>query len=278
MKHTAKTFMKEGKPAPHSFSKHPKALDPMRDAPQKQDGAAPSGKNQLVSIFKEKISSGSGARSLLTATSSKSMLNQKTEAEQARDEVMNGYRTGLNSQNSKVNKARAASQFNLEDKVVKVASWLLLVNNLDSTYQYLQNEVFPLAFGYVNSTEMGKGIGIPSCPWVLISKERLRYEVVNIDKPTSSRPKCPVKDANVIIAAAKLKHGRQSSLSIEILSDKEHKPPIKKLKVGIMVKQEDLVSDFQAQTQSVVDAASQQPKKYFLESSNADIDELPNVI
>ncbi|KAG1840789.1 hypothetical protein C8R48DRAFT_600821, partial [Suillus tomentosus] len=125
-------------------------------------------------------------------------------------------------------KARAASQFDSEDKVAKVASWLLLVNNLDrrqcahietanrfsfsqtwthdEVHHYLQNEVFPLAFEYVNSTEKGKGIGIPSCPWVLISKERLRYEVVNIDNPTGSdlarfrgRPKCPVKDANVII-------------------------------------------------------------------------------
>lgn len=76
----------------------------------------------------------------------------------------------------------------------------------DEVHHYLQNEVFPLAFEYVNSTEKGKGIGIPSCPWVLISKERLRYEVINIDNPTGSdlarfqgRPKCPVKDANVII-------------------------------------------------------------------------------
>ncbi|KAG1722219.1 uncharacterized protein EDB91DRAFT_1011554, partial [Suillus paluster] len=76
----------------------------------------------------------------------------------------------------------------------------------DEVHQYLQNEVFPLAFEYVNSKEKGKGIGIPSCPWVLISKERLRYEVVNVDKPTGSdlarfrgRPKCPVKDANIII-------------------------------------------------------------------------------
>ncbi|KAG1863040.1 hypothetical protein F4604DRAFT_1587214, partial [Suillus subluteus] len=43
----------------------------------------------------------------------------------------------------------------------------------DEVHQYLQNEVFPLAFEYVNSKEKGKGIGIPSCPWVLISKERL---------------------------------------------------------------------------------------------------------
>ncbi|KAG1803606.1 uncharacterized protein HD556DRAFT_1227237, partial [Suillus plorans] len=56
----------------------------------------------------------------------------------------------------------------------------------DKVHHYLQNEVFPLAFEYVNSTEKGKGIGIPSCPWVLISKERLRYEVVNIDNPTGS--------------------------------------------------------------------------------------------
>ncbi|KAG1726858.1 hypothetical protein EDD22DRAFT_744312, partial [Suillus occidentalis] len=92
----------------------------------------------------------------------------------------------------------------------KVAQWLLLVNCLDlhnmeccqcahietasrfsfsqmwthdEVNQYLQNEVFPLALGYVNSTEKGKGIGIPSCPWVLISKERLCYEVVDIERP-----------------------------------------------------------------------------------------------
>lgn len=91
------------------------------------------------------------------------MLNQKTGVKQARDEVLNGYRTGLNLQNSKVNKvrnvqcitsgthrlkqlqfcqvtstkARAASQFNLEDKVAKVASWLLLVNNLDVNSEYI---------------------------------------------------------------------------------------------------------------------------------------------
>lgn len=76
----------------------------------------------------------------------------------------------------------------------------------DEVNQYLQNEVFPLPFEYVNSKEKGKGIGTPSCPWVLISKERLRYEVVNVDKPTGSdlarfrgRHKCLVKDANIII-------------------------------------------------------------------------------
>ncbi|KAG2120093.1 hypothetical protein BD769DRAFT_1317676, partial [Suillus cothurnatus] len=76
----------------------------------------------------------------------------------------------------------------------------------DEVHQYLQNEVFPLAFKYINSTEKGRGIGIPSCPWVLISKERLRYEAIKIDNPTSSdlarfrgRLKCPVKDGNIII-------------------------------------------------------------------------------
>ena len=71
---------------------------------------------------------------------------------------------------------------------------------------YLQNEVFPVAFTYVNSKEKGKGTGDPSCPWVLISKERSRYDVVKIARPTGNdlarfrgRPKCPVKDANVII-------------------------------------------------------------------------------
>ncbi|KAG1847033.1 hypothetical protein DFJ58DRAFT_843349 [Suillus subalutaceus] len=87
-------------------------------------------------------------------------------------------------------------------------------------------------------------------------------------------PYMPAIFGEIRYAAAKLKRGRQSSPSIEILSDKEHKPPVKKLKVGIMVKQEDLVTDVQARTRSVVDAASQ-PKK---QSSNADIDELPNVI
>ncbi|KAG2120488.1 uncharacterized protein F5147DRAFT_1366 [Suillus discolor] len=160
------------------------------------------------------------------------MLDQKIlGVERARDEVMNGYRTGLNSQSNKLQfrrvtgKARATSQFDSEDKITKVAQWLLLVNCLDDdgnlintsppsrtqlhnmerrqcahietasrfsfsrmwthdeVNQYLQNEVFPLALGYVNSTEKGKGIGIPSCPWVLISKERLRYEVVNIERP-----------------------------------------------------------------------------------------------
>ncbi|KAG2052451.1 hypothetical protein BDR06DRAFT_887810 [Suillus hirtellus] len=56
----------------------------------------------------------------------------------------------------------------------------------DEVNQYLQNEVFPLPFEYVNSKEKRKEIGTPSCPWVLISKERLRYEVVNVNKPTSS--------------------------------------------------------------------------------------------
>ncbi|KAG1879191.1 hypothetical protein F4604DRAFT_1537493, partial [Suillus subluteus] len=41
----------------------------------------------------------------------------------------------------------------------------------DKVHHYLQNKVFPLAFEYVNSTGKGKGIGIPSCLWVLISKE-----------------------------------------------------------------------------------------------------------
>jgi hypothetical protein len=67
---------------------------------------APSGNKRLISIFKEKISSGSTARSSLTATSSKSLLDQKTGAEKARDEVMNGYRAGFNSQNSKGNKVQ----------------------------------------------------------------------------------------------------------------------------------------------------------------------------
>ncbi|KAG2034622.1 hypothetical protein BDR03DRAFT_869673 [Suillus americanus] len=119
-------------------------------------------------------------------------------------------------------------QFDSEDKITKVAQWLLLVNCLDDdgnlintippsrtklhnmehcqcahietasrfsfsqtwthdkVNQYLQNEVFPLAFGYVNSTEKGKGIGIPSFPWILISKERLRYDVVNIERPNGN--------------------------------------------------------------------------------------------
>ncbi|KAG2103052.1 uncharacterized protein F5147DRAFT_625867 [Suillus discolor] len=171
----------------HGFSKHPEALDPTRDAPRKQDGTT-SGKKRLVSIFKEKTSSGSAARPLPSAASSKSMLDQK---------------------------------------ILGVAQWLLLVNCLDTASrfsfsrmwthdevnQYLQNEVFPLALGYVNSTEKGKGIGIPSCPWVLISKERLRYEVVNIERPDGNdlarfrgRPKCPVKDANIIIGKKPLSY------------------------------------------------------------------------
>lgn len=143
----------------HGFSKHPEALDPTRDAPRKQDGTT-SGKKRLISIFKEKTSSGSAGRSLPSAASSKSMLNQKIlGVERARDEVMNGYRTGLNSQSNKVRstqwpmcgtykseqlqfrrvtgKARATSQFDSEDKITKVAQWLLLVNCLDVNSEYI---------------------------------------------------------------------------------------------------------------------------------------------
>ncbi|KAG1801150.1 uncharacterized protein BJ212DRAFT_1496273 [Suillus subaureus] len=254
----------------HGFSKHPKALDPTRDTPRKQDGTT-SGKKRLISIFKEKTSAtGSAARSLQSAASSKSMLDQKIGVKQARDEVMNGYRTGLNSQNNK-------------------------------------NEVFPLAFGYVNLTEKGKGIGIPSFPWVLISKERLRYDVVNIERPDGNdlaqfrgRPKCPVKDANIIIAlwrripehvyASWDPEYRETGddgmfLDSDDASSFEAAKPIiltraaaAKLKLGAVVKHEleEPVPDLRAS--SIVNAASQesQPTKLFLESSNADIDELPD--
>ena len=99
----------------HGFSKHPEALETKTDTSLRQDNTESSAKTRLLTIFKQNTSFGSaeGAFKLPAATSSKSMLKRKTPSqpqlsiEQARDEVMKGFRTGVGSQSgnaTKVNK------------------------------------------------------------------------------------------------------------------------------------------------------------------------------
>lgn len=103
----------------HGFSKHPEALDSTsRTTPRRQEGTELSGKKRLVSIFKKKTSLGSAVP---TATSSKNILDQRVDVEQAsvaRDEVMKGFRVGLHLQTSKVNKVR-----NTSCTIVILTSW-----------------------------------------------------------------------------------------------------------------------------------------------------------
>ena len=72
---------------------------------------------------------------------------------------------------------------------------------------YLRDTVFPVPFGYIDGKTKGKAKATVGSPqWVLINKEKQRYEVVDIAEPTGAdlsryrgRNKCPTKDANVII-------------------------------------------------------------------------------
>ena len=72
---------------------------------------------------------------------------------------------------------------------------------------YLRDTVFPVPFGYIDGKTKGKAKATVRSPqWVLINKEKQRYEVVDIAEPTGAdlsryrgRNKCPTKDANVII-------------------------------------------------------------------------------
>jgi hypothetical protein len=72
---------------------------------------------------------------------------------------------------------------------------------------YLQNIVFPVAFGYADEKAKGKRKETTMTQqWILINKEKQQYEVVDISEPMGAdlaqyqgQHKCPTKDANVII-------------------------------------------------------------------------------
>jgi hypothetical protein len=97
---------------------------------------------------------------------------------------------------------RKCAHFEQADKFTFDITW-----SHEEVDSYLRNTVFPTPFSYVDGKVKGKGRAtIGGQQWVLISKEKQRYEVVNVPEPTGGdlaryrgRNKCPAKNANVII-------------------------------------------------------------------------------
>ena len=129
--------------------------------------------------------------------------------------------------------------------------------------EYLRRTVFPVPFGYLERTEKGKHKdSSPRRQWVLINKEKQRYETVPTTEPTGAdlaryrgRQRCATKDANVIIGEYK----RQEFLTplMTYRSIPQHfvgKSHIGNLYLGIqsVKRQESLLQREKSWTQSVL--------------------------
>ncbi|KAG2745088.1 hypothetical protein P692DRAFT_201808031 [Suillus brevipes Sb2] len=155
----------------HGLSKHPKALDPTRDASRRQDGTT-SGKETCQHI--------------------------QGKDQHCRNNKMCGtYKSEQLQFHRVTGKARATSQFDSEDKITKVAQWLLLVNCLDHYREEFQN--MSICHGILNI----KRWGMMKCFSTLMMLQVLRRQN---QQPQHLQL---LQSSNIIFYRDSLRHGEE---------------------------------------------------------------------